>query len=307
MGVRTRRRASAFAPAHVTGIFAPSSDARDPRARGSRGAGVVLEVGATAEVEFRPGDSSGLRIVSDATVPLPISREVARRLRPSEPGQLTVRLRHALPIGQGFGMSAAGSAATALAVGAVAGRPQAEALAVAHLADLFGGGGLGGVAAIAAGGGLEFRGREGIPPWGRVRHRPLRGTLVVGVVGGPIPSPSVLRRPAFLRRVTTAARPLDALLDRPSERGFFAASEAFTDALGLAPASLSSVLRGLRRRGAFAAQAMFGRSFFARVAPADRESVLSWLEERRVPAVELGASATGARLLRSDEPAAQPF
>jgi pantoate kinase len=291
-------RVHAFAPAHVTGIFAPEVRSHDPRARGSTGAGVVLELGVHATAEFRPGATSSVRLLADVTVPLPISEEVARRLRPRTPGRLTVRLRHQLPIGQGFGMSAAGASATALAVAGVARRTRSQAMETAHLADLFGGGGLGGVAGIAGGGGLEFRTRPGIPPWGRVLHRDLPGTVLVGVTGGPLPSPRLLRSPGFLRRVAEASEPLDSLLRLPSPTHFFAASERFTDGLGLAPPPLARTLRALRRRGAWAAQSMFGRSFFARPKNGSaRHAVIRWLERAGVPALELASARRGAHVV----------
>jgi pantoate kinase len=302
------RHARAFAPAHVTGIFRPASAGRDPRARGSVGAGIVLELGVHAAASITPSDRRRVRVLADVRQPLPISEEAARRLFPPGTGTLTVRLRHELPIGQGFGLSAAGATATALAVGRLFGTPRPTALETAHLADLFGGGGLGGVASIARGGGLEFRRRAGIPPWGKVEHRPLSGFLLVGVVGGPIPSASILRSPRTIARIERASESLDELLERPTASGFFAASERFTDEAGLAPPALRAVLRAVRRRGARAGQAMFGRSFFARPDGAEsRASVVRWLENARIPAVELAPAREGARAQLSGASSEQPF
>ncbi len=290
-------RARSFAPAHVTGIFAPAVEARDPRGRGSTGAGIVLELGVRAVAEFRPGRSRRVVISSDVEIPLPISHEVARRLRPTRGGILTVHLTHELPVGQGFGMSAAGATATALAVGALSSRSRTEAVEIAHLADLFGGGGLGGVASIAGGGGLEFRIRGGLPPHGRTVHQPMTGGVFVGVAGGPLSSPRLLRNARFLGRVEAASEGLDELLHHPGEVAFFEGSERFTDRLGLTSPSLARILSALRRRGAWAAQAMFGRSFFARPrSPENRRAIVRWLENRGVRAVELSPARTGARL-----------
>ncbi len=300
--------ASAFAPAHVTGIFRPASRGRDPRERGSLGAGIVLELGVRATAELRPSDRPRRIVTSDLGRPLPISEDVARRLFSDRIGTLRVRLTHELPVGQGFGMSAAGAAATALAVAPLVGASRARAFEIAHLADLFGGGGLGGVAAIAGGGGLEFRERPGVPPWGRVRHRALEGTVLVGVVGRPIPSPRVLTSASALRRIDRASGALDGLLRRPTSTGFFAASETFTDRAGLSPPSLTRLLRALRRRDAWAAQAMFGRTFFARPRSAGaRTAVLDVLRRAGVPTLEVGASSGGARSLGTRGPRAQPF
>ncbi|HKN06900.1 MAG TPA: hypothetical protein VJ021_04780 [Thermoplasmata archaeon] len=291
--------ARAFAPGHVTGVFRPDASQRDPRARGSVGAGLVLELGVWGKARFSPGPRSRVRVVADSRTPLPISEEVARRLAPEASGTLTVRLTHELPIGQGFGMSAAGALATALAVGSLSGRPRSKAIEVAHLADLFGGGGLGGVAAIL-GGGLEVRTRPGIPPFGHVTHRSFSPALLVGVFGRPISSPSVLRDVSALRRIVTASRGWQRLGQDPSTLGFFRMSERFTDQAGLASAAVRRTVAALRRRGAFTCQAMFGQSFFAFPrSPGARTACLDWLQGEGIHTVELHASATGARVART--------
>jgi len=287
----------AFAPAHVSGVFAPRLDARDPRARGSVGAGLVLEVGVTASAAWRPTGRASVRVSADTTVPLRISETVARRLLGSRSGSLAVRLEHALPIGQGFGSSAGGALATGLAVAEAVGVPPARAVQVAHLADLFGGGGLGGVAAIL-GGGLELRLEAGVPPFGHVVHLPLEGSVLVGTVGPPIRSPRLLGDPRWMRRFGAGERIVGELAARPSWEGYWDAAERFTDTVRLCSSDLRAVLRGLRRRGARAAQAMFGTSFFAAPPPGRAgEELLRWLEGRALHPRELALSERGAHTL----------
>jgi len=291
------RTVRAFAPGHLTGIFRPDLSHRDPRGRGSVGAGIVLELGARAEARFVPGPHTAVRVTGDGPGPWPISTDVARRLAPRGPGVLTVRLAHDLPVGQGFGMSAAGALATALVVSALSGTLRPHAVGVAHLADLYGGGGLGGVAAIL-GGGLEVRTRAGVPPFGRVVHHPFHLPVLVGVVGRPIPSPSVLRDPKALRRISNAARGWEQLGRGGTAREFFRLSERFTDRAGLSSNRVLRVVRALRHRGAWAAQAMFGESFFARPRTASgRERCVEWLREQGIRTVELRAASGGARVL----------
>ncbi len=298
MGKPAERFARAVAPGHVTGVFEPRSTSRDPRARGSVGAGIVLELGVRATARYRPGGPRRLRLSSDVGVPLPISEETARRLFFADEGTLSVHLAHELPIGQGFGTSAAGATATALSVASLFRIPRRRALEVAHLADLFGGGGLGGVAAIL-GGGLEVRRRPGIPPFGSVVHSAFRSPIFVGFVTGPIPSPSVLTNDSILRRIRAAHSAWALLGDRPSPEALFGASERFTDRVGLSSPRLRATLAGLRRRGAWAAQAMFGGSFFALPRNrAARTAIADWLESQRVRAVELHAARHGARCVR---------
>ena len=260
---------------------------------------MVLEVGVHAVAELRTGGRSRIRLTSDLGRPLEISQEAGHRLVGGAQGTVTVHLTHDLPVGQGFGTSAAGATATALAVARVVGRSRSDAVEVAHLSDLFGGGGLGGVAAIL-GGGLEVRVRPGIPPWGRVIHRLFRPSLLVGVVGEAIPSSRILSNPRAIQRLQEAAEGLDRLGSRPSVEAFFELSERFTDRAGLASPSVRAVVRALRRRGAWAAQAMFGQSFFALPrTPTARRAVMPWLERARLPVVELHASRSGARILPS--------
>jgi pantoate kinase len=193
-------------------------------------------------------------------------------------------------------MSAAGALATALAVRALSAVPRSRAVEVAHLADLFGGGGLGGVAAIL-GGGLEVRTRAGVPPFGRIVHRPFRSSILVGVVGRPIPSPSVLGDPEALRRISRASRGWDQLIRGGDPAAFFRLSERFTDRAGLASPAVMRAVRALRRRGASAAQAMFGESFFALPrTDSGREACIEWLRQEGIRTVEIRAATAGARL-----------
>ena len=296
----TSRITRAFAPGHVTGVFRAETAARDPRERGSVGAGVVLELGARAEARFTPGPRRSVRVVGNGPGPWPISEDVARRLAPKLAGTLTVRIAHELPVGQGFGMSAAGALATALATASITGASRAHAVRVAHLAELFGGGGLGGVAAIL-GGGLELRTRPGVPPFGEVTHFPFVPALFVGVVGPPIPSPAVLSDPRSLRRIRAASAGWPRLVRNPTPSAFFAVSERFTDRAGLASRPVARTVRALRDRGARAGQAMFGESFFAMPGTASaRTACREWLESRGIRAVELHAATSGAHLERTE-------
>jgi pantoate kinase len=305
-GNRRGRAAAAFAPHHVTGFFAPSTEARDPRARGSIGAGLVLDVGVRASGTFWPGPRSTIALTSDLRRPLPISQEAARRLLGVRAGRLEIHLTQSLPAGQGFGSSAAGALASALATAELLGRPRAAAVEVAHLSDLFGGGGLGGVAAIQ-GGGLEIRTRPGLPPHGHVLHIPSDATVLVGQFGPPVLSPDILPSPRLRARLEKAGSNVDRLIERPRLEEFFRLSEAFTDELGLASPRTRAAIRGFRRRGARAFQAMFGQSVVAwspRTAP--RSEILRWLQRQDVPIVELGLARRGAHVERGDPSAARP-
>lgn len=289
------RAARAFAPGHLTGFFVPELAARDPRARGSLGAGIVLDRGVVATARWREGARPGLRMRSCPAVPLPISREVARRLLAGRRGRLEVDLEHALPVGQGLGMSAAGALATGLAVAEVLGRPARRAWEAAHLAELFLGGGLGGVAALG-GGGFERRTRAGLPPFGRVEHRPWHGPLALVRVGPPLPSPALLRDRRFLRKVRRTGEGALAAPGLGRDRAvFLQGAERFTDRLGLASPPIRAALDDLRSTRWAAAQAMFGEVVFVAPwsTPGPREEALPPRWRRRALWVRAGALGAG--------------
>ncbi|HEV8050441.1 MAG TPA: hypothetical protein VGP88_07590 [Thermoplasmata archaeon] len=288
----------AFAPGHLTGIFAPRLAARDPRGRGSVGAGLVLELGVHATAAWTAGARDRVTVKSRPGGARPISLDAARRVKGERPGALVVDLVHDLPIGQGLGMSAAGALATARAVARAVGEDPEKAVETAHLADLFGGGGLGGVAAIL-GGGLEIRKKAGVPPWGEVERLPFPEPVFVVVVGRPIASPALLRRPEFLARVeASAAVGLRSLQDRPTPSRFLREAELFTDRLALAPPGLRRTIDRLRRSGASVAQAMFGRTVFAVASGTEgRDRLIRALVDARLPAVELRVAAPFSQAL----------
>lgn len=293
----TVRTATAFAPGHVTGLFQPIRSAPDPRRQGSIGAGLVLDLGVTATVTIRPDSRARLRFTSNRASPVTIASEAARHLLDKRRAEVHVHLARDLPIGQGFGTSASDATATSLALARLVDVPRSQGLVVAHLADLFGGGGLGGVAAIL-GGGLEVRRAPGLPPFGRVVHAPVSGAVLVGVVGRPIPSPHILASERWRRRFAGAAAGLRRLDGRPTLPAFFDAAERFTDQAGLASRRLRATLGALRRRGAWAFQAMFGSTFVARPrSPRDRPGLLDWLQRSGTRAVEIPLASRGARLL----------
>lgn len=199
-------------------------------------------------------------------------------------------------------MSAAGALATALAVSAATGQSRRLAVETAHLADLYGGGGLGGVSAIL-GGGVETRERPGIPPWGHARHTAATGCVLLAWSSTAMPSPRLLRDPAFLRRVSAAAGPgLRRLRHRPDLRSLMREAERFTDTLALGPAPVLRTVHALRSGDVAVVQAMFGRSLMLVPWSArGRSRAIRGLELRGSHAVELPIARRGARVIAPEQ------
>lgn len=296
----------AFAPGHITGIFSPHLEEVDPLARGSTGAGLVLDLGARARVSVEPvaPGKGELRLTSGGkVVGLPITERALRVLLSPGHHRVIVEVSHDLPTSQGFGMSAAGTLAAALGVAKALGLPTHDAVAAAHRAELDLHGGLGGIPAIL-GGGLEVRRRAGLPPLGRVERTEGREGIFVASLPETLPSPPLLREPDFLRRVSRAAeRLLDELPPPPVPLlSLLRASEQFTDALGLAPPRLRALIEGCRESGCPTAQAMLGNTIFSLPGDVDQEErLLSVLRRHRVAARLVHMGESGARVLPPPE------
>ena len=251
---------SAFCPGHVSCIFQPVSS-YDAMGTGSRGVGIRLSIGARATVEERGDDEvniwlDGLKSVAH------ITRMAAQTLAPGR--GFDIRIENAVPVSQGFGMSAAGALATALCVADITGQSRTRAFEAAHLAEVEGGGGLGDVSAIVAGRDVPIRTVAGMPPHGRVVSAGFRfERLTLVVLGQKMETDSVLndsRRVAAVR--AAAADTLDPFIANPTYKGLFEASNRFSSESGLESPAIRRAIEGIRARGYGAGMCMLGNSLF---------------------------------------------
>ncbi|HET6399212.1 MAG TPA: hypothetical protein VFH47_06630, partial [Candidatus Thermoplasmatota archaeon] len=193
--------ARAHAPGHVSGLFAIHDEPEEPLRKGSRGAGWCVDRGATATA--MPSERPRLR-VDGAEGEWEVTRRALHILAPRQAMDVDVRLE--LPVGQGFGMSAAGTLAACLAAASELGLEPEAALEATHQAEVEAGGGLGDAVA-AWHGSAEVRMRPGCPPHGWVsRVEPPPGTrLLYCVLGDPLPTRSVIREPSWKLRTRALA------------------------------------------------------------------------------------------------------
>jgi pantoate kinase len=286
----------AFAPAHVSGLFAVHAEAEEPLQRGSRGAGWSLSRGATATATTAA--ATQVRI-GGQVAQAPVTRDALRRMVPGR--HFHVDLRLDLPVGQGFGMSAAGTLAACLAAAAVTDIDPEEALQATHAAEVAAGTGLGDAVGSWFGSG-EVRIRAGCPPHGwAMRVDPPEHTEFVFCVAGPgIPTPTILGDAAWRQRTREFG---DAAVDRIVAAGrelawerILAESAAFTQALGLLPESLqraADVLPG----GVVWGQCMLGTSLWV-TGPADALTAAAKSLAKHGSVLRIPVDPNGARLVR---------
>lgn len=251
--------ALAFCPGHISGYFkqVPGSTFA---AQGSTGAGVVVSEGVRADVREAAStsvtvhlhDANG-RVVSAEKGSAPVEY-VLSRLGVS--ARVTTSCR--LPIGAGFGMSAAAILATATAADALfdLGLGPDAVAALAHETEIVHRSGLGDVAACR-GGGLACRTGPGIAA--KIDRRTDIAEQLHAVSFGPIPTASVLSSAAAMERVRLAYP------ERcPRDLGdFFALSLDFTHRSGLAPPRVAEVLDRCGECGVPASMTMLGQGVFS--------------------------------------------
>lgn len=286
---------SAFAPGHVTGFFSVHPH-DDPHRHGSTGAGFSLAEGTLTAVtegedvirmNGQPFDGVTSRAVLD------LFRE--RGLE----GTWSVSHETPLPIGCGFGTSGAGALSLALALNELLPKPleRLEAAAVAHLAELRAGTGLGTVIGQTYGG-FEVRTLAGAPGTGQVTNLPYDGYKAVFAVFGPLATPRLLADERVKLAVSREGEALrQRLLDQPSLPKFLELSFGFGRGAGLVSPRLAAIQDELRTEGVVAPMLMFGDGLFTAVEIPTFDRVLD-LFRRLAPARVFGSDlGQGGRFL----------
>jgi pantoate kinase len=263
---------TAFAPGHVTGFFSVSRT-EDPARAGSRGAGVTLAEGVTTRVT--PSDETTIRLNGQET-----DVESVARVLDALDATATVEAETSLPLGAGFGVSGAMALGTALAANDAFGhaadqrkaaerasggaasrhRTENELVAIAHVAEVEAGSGLGDVVAQARGGvpirvepgAPEYGALDGVQATGRVEYVSFGGLSTSDVIGGDTDALSA-----------AGERALAELRDCPTLPEFVRLSRQFSREAGLLEGDVADVVSDVTDAGGEAAMAMLGRTVFA--------------------------------------------
>ncbi|MDD5143948.1 pantoate kinase [Methanoregula sp.] len=250
---------TAFCPGHISGYFKRVNGAT-PASTGSLGAGIVIDSGVTATVtrsnkitvHIRRKNRDGT--IREQLVGSPLIESVMKKL-----GQtVSIITQCSLPIGAGFGLSAAALLSTLTAVNRLhnLNLSNHDIAVLAHEAEVRYQTGLGDVAACQAGGWVV---RDG-PGIDAPIHRRYDLTKPIYAVSfGPIHTPSVLASPQQMERVASAF-PHHA--PRNGE-DLFSVSQHFTLKSGLATEEILEVIRLCNARKIPASMTMLGNGVFA--------------------------------------------
>lgn len=254
----------AFCPGHATAFFEVHEDP-DPRAKGSRGAGLSITLGVHTLARVREAARSSVDIfVNERRQKAEVTRRVVDKLAGSRSLEIKILSETPLPVSQGFGVSAAAALSTALALNEALGQdlPRQELVAIAHETEVECRTGLGDVVPASLGG-MDLRSRPGGPGHGEVRTFPVKADLLLTVLGPELPTRSVLEDPVKVAAINRVGAPLIEEFSRsPSLEKLFDLGNRFSEETGLANRTLLEVIRASRMFGR-ATMAMLGNAVFA--------------------------------------------
>ncbi|MFW6152771.1 MAG: pantoate kinase [Halobacteriota archaeon] len=247
-----QQTATAFAPGHLTLLFSVIRG-DEPRATGSRGAGVNIDAGVRTTVS--PGDGTTYNGAS-------IDLEPVDRVLDAIGVDAAVDIESPLPLGAGFGASGAATLATAIAANAAfdCAASENELIAHAHVAEVKSGTGLGDVVAQARGG-VPLRLEPGPPPVGRLDGIPARGRVEYLVLGEVETRQVLAGDVAHLSRA--GERALTSVTASPTLDRLFEAGWGFSREAGLVDAELEAVVEAVHDAGGLAAIGHLGRTVVA--------------------------------------------
>ncbi|MGI0148063.1 MAG: pantoate kinase [Thermoplasmata archaeon] len=254
----------AFCPGHVTAFFEVHDDP-NPRAKGSRGAGLTLSLGmrTVARVRDAPRPSVDV-IVNERRQKAEVTQRVVEKLADSRSFEIKIVSETHLPVSQGFGVSAAAALSTALALNEALGQglPRSELVAIAHETEVECGTGLGDVVPASLGG-MDLRLKPGAANRGEVRTFPVKADLLLVVLGPEILTKSVLLDASKVAAINRFGGALvDEFAQSPILERLFDLGNRFAEETGLASRTVLEVIRASRMFGR-ATMTMLGNSLFA--------------------------------------------
>ncbi len=255
-------KATAFAPGHISGFFEPIYK-QDICRTGSRGAGINITFGSVSEVIAENSTTQEMDIyVNNKKSNAPVIRLALKYLLGESPVKVVIKTKYEIPVGQGFGMSAAGALSATYALAKIVGISSNDALRASHFAEVQLKTGLGDVIASSFGG-IEIRKSAGLPPWGIIEHIPGKGDLVLCVVGKNLETKKILEDTKKVSKIVDYGKYCTKkILQKPSVETLFSLSQAFTENTNLADEKVQNAIKTANKFG-LASMCMLGNSIFA--------------------------------------------
>ena len=280
--------ASAFCPAGISSFFLAKTPTQPPYTMekshkvGAQGGGFVIAKGVHTQLNLSPAKTADTevhingRLAPEAKVPL----EVCNLLSTKIDGCYHIVGKHdvEVPIGAGYGASAAGAVSTAMALSKAVGLKMTlnQMAQYAHLAELRCATGLGSVSGVIRGGAILIL-EAGAPGYDRVDWLPLEPShRIVTASFAPIPKEDIIFSPTTQEAVNREAQiVLTQILSNPTPVLFLKLCNQFARKAGFLSQRLSKILEKVLNAGALGAtQNMIGDAFHSLVYKENVDSVV---------------------------------
>lgn len=259
---------SIFIPSHITGFFQIITH-NNPLKKGSRGAGVVMDKGVITTIKTSKIDSKLDIIVNGKSESFnnSITLKTVELLQKKFSIQSGFKIEHEIqvPIGCGFGTSAACALGTVIGLSHVFNLPMTfnEASGIAHQAEVELGTGLGDLIAETSGG-IVIRLKEGPPGFGKIDKIISEPLYVISKTLGDIDTSSIIQNPSHQKRINhTGEGMLKKLLSNPNPQNFMLLSKEFAEKTSLMNDSVKELVEILNEETMGASMAMLGNTAFA--------------------------------------------
>ncbi|MBM4240190.1 MAG: GHMP kinase [Euryarchaeota archaeon] len=265
-------KCSVFVPSHITGFF-EIVDHKDPLKKGSRGAGVVLDRGVITRVKINSSKDNVIIKINGKKNPeeSPITRKTVDLMKKEfELENKLIKIDHMIqvPIGAGFGVSAAFALGTSFGIARALNLPVThnKAASIAHLAEIEMKSGLGDVISELHGG-IVLRLKEGAPGIGMIDKlisSQWDDLYIVTKTLGGIDTASIIGDPVLKKKINDVGRNLlFQLLKTPTPQKFMELSRKFAESTSLMSEDVQEMVEILNDESLGASMAMLGNTAFA--------------------------------------------
>jgi len=287
------RKAVAFAPGHISGFFQPMTDSEDLNKIGSRGAGVCIAHGATAQVELLKSSKQKITIyINNRIGKFPVTRRAAKHIIGEENLEVTIKISLDVPGSYGFGMSAAGALSSSIALANLLEKPDQMAIEAAHQAEVIHRTGLGDVCSSATGG-FEIRKKPGITPYGEIQKISEKNSILLALFSGKMSTKSILTDKQHVQHISKIGSfCTDKVMQSPSVETIMKYSYYFTEKSGLAPTKILRILKRIKD-DYLASMCMLGHSIFV----LDYNEEIVQLLSKEATIIKTTVDTKGARII----------
>jgi pantoate kinase len=311
--VVVNKNSRAFSPAGISSFFEICDRTADGKLitnleqAGARGGGFGIQKGVTTYVNVSEAESSNVQVFINGRVApeAETTKTVVKMLLDKVDRTYNVVVKHKveIPIGAGFGSSAAGALTTALALSKAldSNLTYNQLGRIAHVAEVKCKTGLGTVGPLMLGGCI-LTVEPGAPGIAIIDRIPISTDyVIVAGVFGPIPTKEVLSSPEKRLAINKWGRKtLEKILSEPSLENFLACCREFAEKTGFTTERVRTLMKLADKAGAIgAAQNMVGEAVHALTTLENAENVVHAFK-RALPQDKILSSRVdiqGARLL----------